>query len=82
MSKVIVSSVSAIREKDIEEDLLKSIDPALSGLKEKLVVMVPRYVAEVSRYDDSLEDLPTRQVYTSTERHIKMSAEVLADRFD
>ena len=81
MSEVIVSSVSAIRENNIEEDLLESIDPALSGLKEKLVAMVPRYVAEVKRYDNSIEDLPTRQVYTLTERHIKMSAEVLADRF-
>lgn len=42
--------------------------------------LIPR-IAEVSRYDDSLEDLPTRQTYTSTERHAKISAEVLADRF-
>ena len=61
--------------------MLKVIDLALSGLKEKLVALVPRYVAKVSRYDDSLEDILTRQTYTSTERHIKMSAEVLADRF-
>ena len=55
--------------------------PSLSGLKEKLSALVPRYIAEVARYDDSLEDIPTRQTYTSTERHVKMSAEVLADRF-
>ena len=44
--------------------------------------LVPRYVAEVARYDDALEDLPTRRIHTPTERHIKMSAEVIADRFD
>ena len=35
----------------------------------------------MARYNDSIEDIPTRQTYTSTERHVKMSAEVLADRF-
>ena len=42
--------------------------------------LIPR-ISEVSRYDGTLEDLPTRQTYTSTERHAKISAEVLADRF-
>ena len=57
-------------------------DPTESGLKEKTTVLVPRYGAEVARYDETLEDLSTRQMYTSTERHRKMSAEVLADRFE
>jgi hypothetical protein len=81
MNEVMVSSVSANRPNDADEDLLKSIDPALSGLKENLAVLVPRYVAEVATYNDALENTPTRQTYTSTERHTKMSAEVLADRF-
>ena len=81
MSKVMVSSVSAVRPNDDNEDLLESVDSSLTGLEEKLAEMVPRYIAEVIRYDDSLEDIPTRQTYISTERHIKMSAEVLADRF-
>ena len=68
-----VSSVSATIPNDLDEDLLESMDLSISGLKEKL--------AEVARYDDSLEDIPTRQTYTSTERHVKMLAEVLADRF-
>jgi hypothetical protein len=55
-------------------------DPTLSNLKEKMTALVPGYIEEVARYDDTLEDLPTRQTYTSTERHIKISAEVLADR--
>ena len=50
------------------------------GLKEKLIAYTPR-ISEVSRFNESLEDLPTRQTYTSTERHAKISAEVLADRF-
>ncbi len=50
------------------------------GMKEEMQrTVVP--VSEVNRYDESLEDLPTRQTYTSTERHVKVSAEVLADRF-
>ena len=69
------------RPNDLNEDLLESLDPSLSGLKEKLAALVPRYIAEVVRYDDSLEDIPMRQTYTSTERHVKMSVEVLADRF-
>ena len=42
--------------------------------------VLPKYAVEVSEYDDSLEDIPTRQTYTSTEKHIKTSTEVLADR--
>ena len=80
MSKVKVSSVSATRPNDLDEDLLESMDPYLSGLKEKLTALVPRYIAEVARYDDSLEDIPTRQTYTSTERHVKMSDEVIPTR--
>ena len=76
-----MSSVSATRPKDLDEDLIESMDPSLSGLKENLAALVLRYIAEVARYDDSLEDIPTRQTYTSTERHVKMSAEVLANRF-
>ena len=41
---------------------------------------MPRYVVEVSRYDDSLEDIRTRRTYTSTDKHIEMTTEVLADR--
>ena len=75
MSEVMVSSVSLTRPNDLDEDLLESLDPYLSGLKEKLAALVPRYMAEVTRYDDSLEDIPMRQTYTSTERHVKMSAD-------
>ena len=33
------------------------------------------------RYDNGLEDFPLSQTYTSTERHSRISAEVLAGRF-
>ena len=50
------------------------------GIKERLITNIPR-ISEVQRADGILEDLPTRQTYTSVERHAKISAEVLADRF-
>jgi hypothetical protein len=56
-------------------------DDTVDGLKELMIKAMPRAIAEVSRYDQTLEDLPTRQSYTSHERHAKISAEVLADRF-
>ena len=79
MSEGMVSLVSATRPNDLDENLLESLDPSLLELKEKLAALVPRYIAEMARCDDSLEDIPTRQTSTSTERHVKMSAEVLAD---
>ena len=90
MSKVTTSAVST----DLTDftDLTKTseakavsaestIDPTPVGLKEKLPALVSRYGAEVDRYDETLEDVLTRQTYTPTERHRKVSAEVLADRF-
>ena len=64
-----------------DASLLHSVEPSLSNLKEQLLAKVPRNVAEVSRYNNVMEDFPTRQTYTMTERHGKISAQVLADRF-
>ena len=50
-------------------------------MKELMIKAIPRAIAEVSQFDEALEDLPTRQSYVSRERHTKISAEVLADRF-
>lgn len=48
------------------------------GLKELMI----RKLAETQRkYDKDLEDVPTRQTYTSTQRHTKATADVLAERF-
>ena len=35
----------------------------------KVAALVPRYIAEVPRYDDTFEDIPTRQTYASTEKY-------------
>ena len=42
---------------------------------------ISRTIAKTTRFDDALEDIPTRQTYSSTDRHSKISSEVLADRF-
>ena len=42
--------------------------PFLSGSKEKLAALVPRYIAEVTRYDASLEDIPTDRFGSGLER--------------
>ena len=60
-------------------DLSTTVPP--DGLKEVLTNKMKGVVPDVHRYDDTLEDLPTRQTYSSSERHAKISAEVLADRF-
>ena len=59
----------------------RQTDDIEDGLKERMLAKVPHTIAEIMRYDGDLEDLPTRQTYTSYERHAKLSAEVLADRF-
>ena len=48
--------------------------------KEKMITLLPRKISKTTRFDDDLEDLPTRKTYYSTERHKHISAEVLADR--
>ena len=47
------------------------------GMKEHLI----RNLQSVTKYDEDLDDIPTRQTYTSTQRHSKATAEVLAERF-
>ena len=42
---------------------------------------VSRDIAEVTRYNNVLEDLPIRKTYKSTERHSIIYTEVLVDRF-
>ena len=52
-----------------------------SGFKERLLATIPITIAKITRFEDLLEDVPTRQTYSSTDRRSKISAEVLADRF-
>ena len=59
----------------------KNQTPIDNDILGRLTTNTTKIISEVTRYDDTLEDLPTRQSYTSSERHAKVSAEVLADRF-
>ena len=74
-------SIYEYEDPSSDESLLHSLTPSFTDLKEQLIANLPRQISKVSRVDDSLEDLPVRQTYTSTERHGLASAEVLADRF-
>ena len=49
------------------------------GFKEQLLATIPITITKTTRFDDVLEDIPTRQTYYSTDRHSKISAEVIAD---
>ena len=51
------------------------------GFKEQLLATIPIAIAKTTRFNDALEYIPTRQTYSSTYRHSKISAEVLADQF-
>ena len=51
------------------------------GFKEQILTLLPRKIAQTTQFDNTLEDIPTRQTYSSTGNHTNISAEVLADRF-
>ena len=42
------------------------------GFKEKMLTILQQKIAHNTRFDDALEDLPTRQTYSSTEEHTKI----------
>ena len=46
-----------------------------------MITLLPRKIAQTTRFDYALYDLPTRQTSSSTERHTKISVELLNDRF-
>ena len=46
-----------------------------------MLATIPRTIDKTTRFDDALEDIPTMQTYSSTDRRSKISAEVLEDRF-
>jgi hypothetical protein len=70
---------------DAESDdaLLDSIDPSLAHLGQRLSERYRCRVERVSEVDTVYEqqDVPSRRTFVSTERHVKVSAELLADRF-
>ena len=51
------------------------------GLKELLFRTMPRSISQTQQKEHSLQDIPTRQTYTSTQRHAQATVEVLAERF-
>ena len=65
---------------DAESDdaLLHSIDPSLVRVGQ--VLFERRRITEVETIYNQ-QDLPARRTFVSTERHVKVSAELLADRF-
>ena len=80
---VVLKEVQAMTQKrkgnihlDSDMMLLHSVEPSLGDLKLQL-----QAVSKNVSYDMDLEDTPVRQTYTSTERHKKVSASLLAERF-
>ena len=45
------------------------------------IAKISSRLSKISSYDENFEDLPTRQSYTSNDRHSKITAELIADRF-
>ena len=51
------------------------------GFKEQLLATIQRTISKATSFNDAMEDIPTRQTYSWTDRYSKISAEVLADQF-
>ena len=49
------------------------------GFKEKFLATIPIKISKTTRLYNALEDIPTMQTYSLTDRHSKISSEVLAD---
>jgi hypothetical protein len=78
-----ISRVGSVRRYEYldptsDEALLHSINPSLVSLKEQISV---RSIRQATTYDRDLEDTPARHTFVSTERHSKISAELIAERF-
>jgi hypothetical protein len=61
-----------------DEALLHSINPSLINLKEQ---MSNRTINQTMTYDKDLEDVLARRTFVSNERHSKITADLLAERF-
>jgi hypothetical protein len=62
---------------DSEDALLKSIDPSLARTAESLH---QRHTAQTDTIYDH-NDAPTRRTFISVDRHVKVSADLIAERF-
>ena len=82
------SSVGALHyyeylDADSDEALLDTIDPSLVRVGEQISEHCLYRSGQISEVDTVYEqqDTPSRRTFVSTERHVKVSAELLADRF-
>lgn len=64
----------AYRDPSMTDALLDSIDPSLTNISRGLTIN------EVLHLDADLHDKPVRKTFTSTERHLKITAEALSER--
>jgi hypothetical protein len=62
----------------LDETLLHSICPSMVNLKE---LLSNRIISQTMTYDKDLEDVPARRTFVSHERHSKITADHLAERF-
>ena len=65
---------------DSDDAWMDSIDPSLVRLGERLNEVQRRSCAQVETVYDHV-DIPARRTFVSDERHVKVTAEMLADRF-
>ena len=65
-------------EADSNEALLDSIDPSLARTAE--VLQENRMLAQANTIYDQV-DMPAHRTFVSDERHVKVSAELIAERF-
>ncbi len=61
-----------------DEALLDSVDPSLAHMAERL--KEARVIAQAKPIFDHL-DTPSRRTFVSDERHVKVSADLIAERF-
>ena len=67
-------------EANSDDALLHSVDPSLVQVGQ-LLSKRSRHLAEADAITYGHHDIPSRRTFVSTERHVKVSAELLADRF-
>ncbi|KAI2496598.1 Reverse transcriptase (RNA-dependent DNA polymerase) [Fragilaria crotonensis] len=65
-------------EASSDDALLHSVDPSLVQVGH---LPRSRHIPEVDSITYEHQDIPSRRTFVSTERHVKVSAELLADRF-
>jgi hypothetical protein len=63
-----------------DETLMDAIDPSLVNLGDRLATMQRRVMAQIGTIYDQT-DVPGRRTFVINERHLKVTAQVLAERF-